>query len=155
VGRIHHEDKTFCVKLAGSLPVHGQQQTERLVLLACISACSVDVTDWVRNCLLFHTKVTLFEIPDWCSSVIIVTKLQAGRLGNQEFSFSRWGRFFCSRRPDWIWGPPTLLPNGVLGKEGGLFPRLKNARRYTSITRLAQCVAQASTCSSIGRKLIL
>ena len=27
-GRRHHEDKTFCENLAGSLPVHGQQQTE-------------------------------------------------------------------------------------------------------------------------------
>jgi hypothetical protein len=82
----------------------------------------------------------------WGSSVNIVTRLRAGRLG---FNFRRgqWRHFFpSSPRPDWLWDPLRLLSNGY--RE--LFPpgvkrqgreadhsslssaEVKNAWRYTS-----------------------
>ena len=50
-----------------------------------------------------HTNVSMD------SAVAVTTRLPAGRYG---FESRKGQEFFFSRRPDWFWGPPTLLLSG-------------------------------------------
>jgi hypothetical protein len=65
----------------------------------------------VRNCFLDYSTKTLSR-QSWDSSVGIVSTLRAGQPG---FDF-RQGRIFSSpQRPDWLWGPTSLLGGKAAG----------------------------------------
>jgi hypothetical protein len=60
--------------------------------------------------------VTTYETGSWDSSVIIVTRLEAGCPGASSVIPNRSKKFISSpKHKDQFWGPPTLLFNGYQG----------------------------------------
>jgi hypothetical protein len=107
---------------------HDSLSPTEILTLYCCSASLVRGSLWIESgmegnscglllfrvhleCMSKTTKNVLHGSRD--SSVGIVTRLQAGRPRDRSSVHGSGKRFFSSpQRPDWLWGPSSLLYNG-------------------------------------------